>query len=133
MNSPNPTPRPMALPFLLTPSLLIDCPIKRTTSPLTAVVESNVTDTVLGRPHPRLFVPVIWLVTGVHAAIMVTPSTFMYWATIMLAEVLLLVTFSVKLTGTMLPDFSVVCAIMLIDEKRPRSKRNFLSMMVICD
>ena len=51
----------------------------------------------------------------------------------MKSGVLALVPLSVKLMGTMLPDFSVVCAAMLIDEMMQRSERILFNMIAICD
>ena len=63
------------------------------------------------------------------AAIAVTPSTFTSWATMRLAVVLLLVTFSVKVTGISVPLLSVFCANDAVHVANAQSRSSFLNIM----
>ena len=70
-NTPNPTPRPIARPFLFLPSREMLPPIKFTNVPSVARVETKATFRTPALPQPRRFVPVTCVCTGVPALIMI--------------------------------------------------------------
>ena len=128
-NTPNPTPRPIARPFLFLPSREMLPPIKFTNVPSVARVEIKATFRTPALPQPRHFVPVTCVCTGVPALTMILSPTLTSLATTTLATLLLLFTSSAKRRVTIEPLLRVVCAKLLMNDGSKQASNNSFFMI----